>query len=286
MEGILDAVTKLQEQHKQLQERNEALEAQLADQAKTLAALREQVGRSGEREDLTARVAGRRDDAFLAKGLVLLNVGGVHFTTSATTLTAEPDSMLAAMFSGRYELERDQDGRAFIDRDGELFKHVLQYLRDGRRLDVSELAAGVRQRLKREAAFYCLPALERQLDQAAAGGGDGDGRPPASVFLRVTVNRTVVVGREGVLPDRDAIFSVQGSPWPIAERLPVPEMTLPRCRGSGYSESLVKDEETWWWGSFIPALLACFQDYHLVSVPVSQPKHDRTIVWSVHLNLR
>ena len=48
---------------------------------------------------------------------VILNVGGHHFTTSVQTLTKDPDSMLAAMFSGRFELKPYADGAFFIDRD-------------------------------------------------------------------------------------------------------------------------------------------------------------------------
>jgi hypothetical protein len=34
------------------------------------------------------------------------------------------------MFSGRFELKKDSDGRCFIDRDGTHFKYILNYLRD------------------------------------------------------------------------------------------------------------------------------------------------------------
>ena len=33
------------------------------------------------------------------------------------------------MFSGRHTLEEDEDGRVFIDRDGAIFKLILEYLR-------------------------------------------------------------------------------------------------------------------------------------------------------------
>jgi uracil-DNA glycosylase len=38
--------------------------------------------------------------------------------------------MLAAMFSGRHHIERDEKGRYFIDRDGKLFNYILNYLRN------------------------------------------------------------------------------------------------------------------------------------------------------------
>ena len=53
---------------------------------------------------------------------IKLNVGGVLYKTSLTTLVKDPNSMLAVMFSGRFELQVDEDGSYFIDRDGELFR--------------------------------------------------------------------------------------------------------------------------------------------------------------------
>jgi len=53
------------------------------------------------------------------------------FMTSTLTLTKDPDSMLAAMFSGRHALRQDDDGAYFIDRDATHFRYVLNYLRDG-----------------------------------------------------------------------------------------------------------------------------------------------------------
>jgi hypothetical protein len=38
--------------------------------------------------------------------------------------------MLAVMFSGRYNIEKDSEGRYFIDRDGAYFEYILKFLRD------------------------------------------------------------------------------------------------------------------------------------------------------------
>ena len=62
--------------------------------------------------------------------VITLNVGGTRYTTTLSTLTKYPDSMLGVMFSGRHDLPQQEDGSYFIDRDGEVFKYVLMYLRD------------------------------------------------------------------------------------------------------------------------------------------------------------
>ena len=67
----------------------------------------------------------------IQEGRVKLDIGGHQYTTSQTTLTRDPDSMLAAMFSGRHQLKVEADGSYFIDRDGVHFRYILNYLRDG-----------------------------------------------------------------------------------------------------------------------------------------------------------
>ena len=62
--------------------------------------------------------------------VITLNVGGTQYTTTLSTLTKYPDSMLGVMFSGRHDLPQQEDGSYFIDRDGEVFKYILMYLRD------------------------------------------------------------------------------------------------------------------------------------------------------------
>ena len=64
--------------------------------------------------------------------IVELNVGGVAYTTTENTLCRYPDSMLAKMFSGNMRPGmKDSHGRFVIDRDGDLFAVILQYLRTG-----------------------------------------------------------------------------------------------------------------------------------------------------------
>jgi len=66
---------------------------------------------------------------------VLLDVGGKYYSTTRRTLTAAqtlaPDSILAAMFSGRHEgrVNPDGGGRIFIDHNGAIFEYILDFLR-------------------------------------------------------------------------------------------------------------------------------------------------------------
>ena len=62
---------------------------------------------------------------------IKLNVGGKVFTTTIETLNKDPGSMLASMFSGRFEMNPDEDGCYFIDRDSKHFRRILNYLRTG-----------------------------------------------------------------------------------------------------------------------------------------------------------
>ena len=58
---------------------------------------------------------------------VNLNIGGQHFTTTRQTLTKDPNSYFAAMFSGRFSLKRSEDGAIQtieIDRDGKHFRAI------------------------------------------------------------------------------------------------------------------------------------------------------------------
>ena len=50
-------------------------------------------------------------------------------STSKQTLTSIEGTFLASMFSGRFTMEKDENGHYFIDRDGKHFRHILNFLR-------------------------------------------------------------------------------------------------------------------------------------------------------------
>ncbi len=89
--------------------------------------------------------------------VVKLNVGGKHFQTSISTLQRDSNSMLAAMFSDRFELNKQSDGAYFIDRDGSNFIHILNFLRTGKvPVYVIDTCA---EELREEAEFYNIQGL-------------------------------------------------------------------------------------------------------------------------------
>lgn len=92
---------------------------------------------------------------------VKLNVGGHHFTTTIQTLTKDPNSMLAAMFSGRFKMTPSKDGTLFIDRDGTYFRFILNYLRDGK-LSLPEGATFLEE-IAVEAEFYQIQGILDEL---------------------------------------------------------------------------------------------------------------------------
>ena len=59
---------------------------------------------------------------------IKLNEGGIKFTMTLSTLVADPDSMLAVMFSGRFSLQKDEEGAIFIDQNDKYFDYVLNFL--------------------------------------------------------------------------------------------------------------------------------------------------------------
>lgn len=95
--------------------------------------------------------------------VIELNVGGVHYTTTRKTLTCDKNSRLGEWFdasnssSSLSSLVKDVKGRYFLDRDGVLFRFVLDYLRD----NAIHLPDGFRekQRLLKEAEYLKLHGL-------------------------------------------------------------------------------------------------------------------------------
>ena len=70
--------------------------------------------------------------------------------------------MLAAMFSGKFEMKPSEDGTFFIDRDGTHFRFILNYLRNGE-LILPEGATFLKE-LEAEAKFYQIQGILDELN--------------------------------------------------------------------------------------------------------------------------
>jgi N-acetylneuraminic acid mutarotase len=120
------------------------------------------------RAELDREVATMHKHKEAHEGRVELNIGGHRFVTSVQTMRRVPHTFFDAYFSGRYALDVCNDGSIFVDRDGEHFGHVLEYMRDG---FVSVAEAGARpsvsllRALKREFGFYCIELCADQPEE-------------------------------------------------------------------------------------------------------------------------
>lgn len=95
--------------------------------------------------------------------IIELNVGGQVYITRYATVTSVPDSLLWEMFSRKTikTLARDTKGRFFVDRDGFLFRYILDYMRDQQLVLPDHFPE--RSRLQREAEYFNLPELVKLL---------------------------------------------------------------------------------------------------------------------------
>ena len=92
----------------------------------------------GEREKMKAEVEQYNAEKQRMKpfevsddDIIHLNIGGQKLTSTRSTLCQVEGSLLAIMFSGRWErgLKRDEDGAVFFDVNPQYFGYILDYLR-------------------------------------------------------------------------------------------------------------------------------------------------------------
>eukprot|EP00092_Neocalanus_flemingeri_P020181 GFUD01021852.1.p1 GENE.GFUD01021852.1~~GFUD01021852.1.p1 ORF type:complete len:711 (-),score=193.62 GFUD01021852.1:199-2331(-) len=104
--------------------------------------------------------------------IIHLNVGGRRFSTSRQTLTQVQDTFFTGLLSGRIQTLKDEQGAIFIDRDPELFRLILNYLRN-RSLAFDDVNF---KDLRHEAEFYGIAPLVKKLslceDLDKSGCGD------------------------------------------------------------------------------------------------------------------
>ncbi|KAM6465393.1 potassium channel regulatory protein [Liasis olivaceus] len=95
--------------------------------------------------------------------MIVLNVGGLKFTTRPSTLQRFPESRLARMLNRNDPEFKLINGQYFVDRDGVLFSYILDSLRTLQLALPSDFSDY--KRLQREADFYELHSLADLLHQ-------------------------------------------------------------------------------------------------------------------------
>jgi hypothetical protein len=118
-----------------------------------------------QKAELRREIEAMQAHAEKQQGRIELNIGGHRFQTSVQTLRRLPHTFFDAYFSGRYAQDVCLDGSIFVDRDGEHFGHVLEYMRDGV-VSVAEADArpsvSLLRALKREFGYYCVELVAEQ----------------------------------------------------------------------------------------------------------------------------
>jgi N-acetylneuraminic acid mutarotase len=150
-----------------------------------------------QKADLRHEVQAMHKHKEAQEGHIELNIGGRRFQTSVQTLRRVPHTFFDAYFSGRYAQDVCRDGSIFVDRDGEHFGYVLEYMRDGV-VSVAEPGAepsvSLLRGLKREFGFYCIelvaeqPVVPEQLEMAYVIGGAGANHNSLSSMERYDVS--------------------------------------------------------------------------------------------------
>jgi hypothetical protein len=168
MEGVLTKVRGVLEEAEQ--QRTQVSAEVIDERAKGLAEVAEERDKGiaevdARRAELHREVAAMQMHQAAHEGRVELNIGGFRFETSVQTLRRVPHTFFDAYFSGRYAQDVCADGSTFVDRDGEHFGHILEYMRDGvvlvakpgARPNINLLRA-----LKRKFGFYCIELCVEQ----------------------------------------------------------------------------------------------------------------------------
>ena len=151
-----------------------------------------------------------------SEGMVELNVGGITYATTLATLNKVPHSKLTQTINRLLSNDPNdkenldaffyhQDtNKFFVDRDGALFRFVIDYLRQPSSFRLPE-NFGERDRLSCEAKYYGLDALASSVlvkspsSRNDSGIGTSSGKRPG--YITVGYRGTFAFGRDGGVAD-------------------------------------------------------------------------------------
>ena len=106
------------------------LSDQLADLDSRETSLTERINKLNKTKEDTANDNGNLDAS--PEDLIEINAGGKQIVAKRSTLIQLKDTMLEALFSGRWEkrLQRDKNGRIFLDVNSTCFQAIVDYLNE------------------------------------------------------------------------------------------------------------------------------------------------------------
>lgn len=130
---------------------------------------------------------------------VLLNVGGMRYETTRSTLQALPETMLGRMFANDNQIgaQRDSDGSYFFDRNGRLFEYILDAYRRGGQVHVPDTEQA---HLQPELEYWGLAVLPQPSAQDVQDAADALLRDKMIAIMAVhadAVNYTTVLQAVG-----------------------------------------------------------------------------------------
>merc|ERR1719242_2127755 len=151
---------------------------------------------SDSKEDSSMAVAlDANSQPVTASNIVNLNVGGAKFATTKSTL--QKSGYFKALLSGKFG-DKLQDGSYFIDKNGEYFKYLLEYMRSGY-VAIPSAYASI---LQLEARFYQINLNLKEIIQRINA-------PDLRVVYDDIWNGTKYKGRLKITHDR---VSINGKP--------------------------------------------------------------------------
>ncbi|OXA61371.1 BTB/POZ domain-containing protein kctd15 [Folsomia candida] len=140
---------------------------------------------------------------------VHIDVGGVIYTSSLETLTRFADSRLSKMFNGSIPIVLDSlKQHYFIDRDGKMFRHILNFMRTNKLL--IPLDFPFVDLLYEEATYFEIEELCSQLEQLKKEQSSLDGSPSNTTIKSVSSNNNCSSNNHNS-PVRDEHGGTKGS---------------------------------------------------------------------------
>jgi hypothetical protein len=151
---------------------------------------------------------------------VRLDIGGHHYSTSLASLRSIPGSYFDKLFSGPIPDEMmTSDGRVFLDRNGKLFRYILNCLRDPKKFKLRIRNRQDLDELREEAKFYgiedqvfafsfFIPDVQNWLDETKITVKEFSTEHSESFPVTNVLNysRTYWLSRTGTVTDQWMVF--------------------------------------------------------------------------------